>query len=122
MGTAYDSDDDLLDASESPSDLQQMSSARRKLLKGKSLSRKKLDDIFPVKIHGSAKKGDGLSESLPESLVPVDIVVREYEAKPVDVDALRAGMVRFRFLLHGCQPGSVPDAKLVASMLDLVRT
>ena len=38
----------------------------------------------------------------------------------MNIEALRAGMVRFRFLLHGCQPGSVPDPKIVASMLDLV--
>lgn len=47
-------------------------------------------------------------------------MVQEVETKPVDIEALRAGMVRFRFLLHGCQPGSVPDPKIVASMLDLV--
>ena len=47
-------------------------------------------------------------------------MVQEFETKPVDIEALRAGMERFRFLLHGCQPGSVPDPKIVASMLDLV--
>ena len=47
-------------------------------------------------------------------------MVQEFETKPVDTEALRAGMVRFRLLLHGCQPGSVPDPKIVASMLDLV--
>ena len=47
-------------------------------------------------------------------------MVHEFETKPVNIEALRAGMVRFRFLLHGCQPGSVPDPKIVASMLDLV--
>ena len=109
VGTPFDSDEDLLD--ESASD--QSSSVRRKLLKAKSSSRKKIDDVFPI----ARKITDGSSA---EPSLPIDIVVREFETKPVDIDALRAGMVRFRFLLHGCQPGSVPDPKIVASMLDLV--
>lgn len=67
-----------------------------------------------------AKKGQGLLSSFNEPSLPIDIVVHEFETKPVDVDALRTGMVRFRFLLHGSQPGSVPDPKILASMLDLV--
>ena len=114
MGTPYDSDEDLLDSSEAPSE-QQSSTARRKLLKSKSSTRKKLDDIFPM-----AKKGDGLLSSFNEPSQPIDIVVHEFETKPVDIDALRAGMVRFRFFLHASQPGSVPDPKILASMLDLV--
>lgn len=30
------------------------------------------------------------------------------------------GMLRFSFLLEICSPGSVPDAQLVAALLDLV--
>lgn len=30
------------------------------------------------------------------------------------------GMLRFSFLLETCQPGSVPDSHLMASLLDLV--
>lgn len=113
MGTPYDSDEDLLDSPEASSE-QQSSTARRKL-KSKSHSRKKLDDVFPM-----AKKGDGLLGSFNEPSRPIDIVVHEFETKPVDIDALRAGMVRFRFFLHASQPGSVPDPKILASMLDLV--
>ena len=111
MGTHYDSDEDLLDSSEAASE-QPSSTTRRKLLKSKASSRKKLEDIFPM-----AKKGEG---SFNEPSLPIDIVVHEFETKPVDIDALRAGMVRFRFLLHGSQPGSVPDPKILASILDLV--
>ena len=114
MGTPYDSDEDLLDSSEAASE-QLPSTTRRKLLKSKASSRKKLEDIFPM-----TKKGEGLLSSFNEPSLPIDIVVHEFETKPVDIDALRAGMVRFRFLLHGSQPGSVPDPKILASMLDLV--
>ncbi|CAH3019143.1 unnamed protein product [Porites evermanni] len=109
VGTPFGSVEDLLD-SESTSE--QTSTAKRKHLKTKSASRKKLEDIFPI----SRKIPDGTPS---EQSLPIDIVVQEFETKPVDVEALRAGMVRFRFLLHGCQPGSVPDPKIVASMLDL---
>ena len=113
VGAPYDSDEDLLDSPDTPSE--QPPSSRRKLLKSKASSRKKLDEIFPI-----TKKGDGMLSSLNEPSLPIDIVVHEFETKPVDVDALRSGMVRFRFLLHGSQPGSIPDPKILASMLDLV--
>ena len=113
MGTQYDSDEDLLDTPDTPSE--QRPSLKRKLLKSKTPSRKKLDDIFPI-----TKKGDTTPSTLSEPTLPIDIVVHEFETKPVDVEALRSGMVRFRFLLHGGQPGSIPDPKILASMLDLV--
>ena len=113
MGTQYDSDEDLLDTPDTPSE--QRPSLKRKLLKSKTPSRKKLDDIFPI-----TKKGDTTPSALSEPTLPIDIVVHEFETKPVDVEALRSGMVRFRFLLHGGQPGSIPDPKILASMLDLV--
>jgi len=34
--------------------------------------------------------------------------------------AVFEGMLRFSFLLETCQPGSVPDPHLMASLLDLV--
>ena len=110
VGTPFGSVEDLLD---SESTTEQTSTAKRKHLKTKSASRKKLEDIFPI----SRKIPDGTPS---EQSLPIDIVVQEFETKPVDIEALRAGMARFRFLLHGCQPGSVPDPKIVASMLDLV--
>ncbi|PFX29002.1 protein unc-80 homolog isoform X2 [Stylophora pistillata] len=112
VGTQYDSDEDLLDAPDPQSE--QQSSSKRKLLKSKTPSRKKIEDIFPI-----AKKGDPTPPLLSESTLPIDIVLHEFETKPVDVEALRSGMVRFRFLLHGGQPGSIPDPKILASMLDL---
>ena len=114
VGTPYDSDEDLLDSSEASFE-QPSSTARRKLLKSKACSRKKLDEVFPM-----AKKGDGLLGSVNEPSLPIGIVVHEVETKPVDIGALRGGMVRFRFFLLASQPGSVPDPKILASMLDLV--
>ncbi|CDW58970.1 protein unc 80 [Trichuris trichiura] len=37
----------------------------------------------------------------------------------VNVDALRAGIRRFNFLLETCRPGTVPDPPLLAAILDL---
>ena len=43
------------------------------------------------------------------------------EKKLVNLFAVKSGMLRFNFLLDCCQPGSVPDAHLIAALLDLVR-
>lgn len=110
VGTPFGSAEDLLDSESLPD---QSSTAKRKLLKSKSSTRRKLDDVFSM----TRKMTES---SFVEPSLPIDIVVHEVETKPVDLEALRAGMVRFRFLLYGCQPGSVPDPKIVASMLDLV--
>ncbi len=42
------------------------------------------------------------------------------EKRLVNLYAVRCGMLRFNFLLDCCQPGSVPDAHLIAALLDLV--
>ena len=34
-------------------------------------------------------------------------------------EILKDGMLKFQFLLDTCTPGSIPDAQLVAAMLDL---
>ncbi len=47
------------------------------------------------------------------------VVVKE--KKLVNMYAVKCGMQRFSFILDCCQPGSVPDAHLIAAMLDLVR-
>lgn len=61
------------------------------------------------------------SSSIPENGSPtVDIVSREIERRPVDVEALRLGLIRLRFLMNASQPGAVPDPNIVAAMLDLV--
>lgn len=38
----------------------------------------------------------------------------------VNINAVRDGAKRFAFLLESCKPGSVPDAPLLAALLDLV--
>lgn len=42
------------------------------------------------------------------------------ERKLVSTAPLYTGMLRLSFLLETCPPGSVPDAHLLASVLDLV--
>lgn len=42
------------------------------------------------------------------------------ERRLVPRSAVLDGMLRFSFLLETCQPGSVPDPHLMASLLDLV--
>lgn len=42
------------------------------------------------------------------------------ERKLVSTMPVFKGMLRFSFLLETCPPGSVPDAHLLASVLDLV--
>lgn len=42
------------------------------------------------------------------------------ERRLVPIEPVRQGMLRFSFLLEICSPGSVPDAQLVAALLDLV--
>ena len=43
------------------------------------------------------------------------------ERKMVSGPAVYDGMLRLSFLLEACQPGTVPDANLIAAVLDLVR-
>lgn len=42
------------------------------------------------------------------------------ERRLVPLKPVREGMHRFSFLLEVCVPGSVPDAQLIAAILDLV--
>lgn len=42
------------------------------------------------------------------------------ERRLIPRNAVFEGMLRFSFLLETCQPGSVPDPHLMASLLDLV--
>lgn len=44
------------------------------------------------------------------------------ERKLVSTGPVYSGMLRLSFLLETCPPGSVPDAHLLASALDLVIT
>lgn len=43
------------------------------------------------------------------------------ERKMVSGPAIYDGMLRLNFLLEACQPGTIPDANLIAAVLDLVR-
>lgn len=40
-------------------------------------------------------------------------------SKTVPLQILKDGMLKFQFLLESCTPGTIPDAQLVAAMLDL---
>lgn len=42
------------------------------------------------------------------------------ERKMVSGPAIYDGMLRLSFLLEACQPGTIPDANLIAAVLDLV--
>lgn len=115
IGQNYDSDDD---GDDSPDNSLQQISLKKKRIKEKT--RKRLDEVFPMK-SSSKKLITSSSSSLPENGSPtIDIVVQEYERKPVDVGALREGMIRLRFLVNASQPGAVPDPHIVAAMLELV--
>ena len=47
-------------------------------------------------------------------------VVIPRERKMVSGPAIYDGMLRLSFLLEACQPGTIPDANLIATVLDLV--
>ena len=40
-------------------------------------------------------------------------------SKTIPLQILKDGMLKFQFLLESCSPGTIPDAQLVAAMLDL---
>lgn len=63
----------------------------------------------------SRKNSMELGEACRES----EFVVLK-ERRLVPRFAVFEGMLRFSFLLETCQPGSVPDPHLMASLLDLV--
>ena len=48
------------------------------------------------------------------------LMVVPRERKMVPATAVYDGMLRLSFLLEACQPGTVPDAHLIAAVLDLV--
>ncbi|XP_063871430.1 protein unc-80 homolog isoform X10 [Scylla paramamosain] len=54
-----------------------------------------------------------------EGAVRETSVVLMRERKLVPLDLVRNGMLRFKFLLETCQPGSLPDPQLMAAVLDL---
>jgi len=42
------------------------------------------------------------------------------EKKLVNSYVVKSGMLRFNFMLDCCNPGTLPDAHLIAALLDLV--
>lgn len=50
---------------------------------------------------------------------PAAAVLRE--KKLVNSYIVKSGMLRFNFMLDCCNPGTLPDAHLIAALLDLVR-
>jgi len=46
------------------------------------------------------------------------VVLRE--KKLVNSYIVKSGMMRFNFMLDCCNPGTLPDAHLIAALLDLV--
>ena len=44
------------------------------------------------------------------------------EKKLVSSYIVKSGMLRFNFMLDCCNPGTLPDAHLIAALLDLVST
>ncbi|XP_048588212.1 protein unc-80 homolog isoform X2 [Nematostella vectensis] len=113
IGQTYDSDDE-----DDPNDPNsQAMSLKRKLFKEKS--RKRIEEVFPSAVKNSRKKLCTSSSSSLQESPTIDIVVQEYQRKPVDITALREGLIRLRFLMKGTQPGAVPDPQIVAAMLDL---
>src|SRR6218665_2015061 len=46
------------------------------------------------------------------------IIIRE--RKLINSYAVKSGLLRFNFMLDCCNPGSLPDAHLIAALLDLV--
>lgn len=63
----------------------------------------------------SRKNSFDMGESSRES----EFIVLK-ERKLISTSAVLNGTMRFAFLLETCPPGSVPDANLLASVLDLV--
>lgn len=68
-----------------------------------------------VRLDFSRRNSVELGETCRES----EFVVLK-ERRLVPRTAVLDGMLRFSFLLETCQPGSIPDSHLMASLLDLV--
>ena len=56
-------------------------------------------------------------ERLQETSLVPDFPLKK--SKTILYEILKDGMLKFQFLLDSCTPGSLPDAQLVAAMLDL---
>lgn len=87
-------------------------SLMKKFFKSSSSNRKKADEIFGVDL----RKNEGISlTSFRQQRFSV-----EFTSVPVNVQEIRDGMMMFSMLLESCLPGSVPDPKIVAGILELV--
>ncbi|XP_048124538.1 protein unc-80 homolog isoform X5 [Alosa alosa] len=69
----------------------------------------------PSKVHHTEDK-DGC-HSFQERLVASQEALKNRNV--VNLGAIRQGMKRFQFLLNCCEPGTIPDASILAAALDL---
>lgn len=51
------------------------------------------------------------------SMLPMELPLKK--SKTILFEILKDGMLKFQFLLDSCTPGTIPDAQLIAAMLDL---
>ena len=93
-------------------------------------ARKRMEDQFKFVFgkskskHGTYGEHDGPMDLSRRSSFDFDKANVEgllllKEAKLVSLPVVKNGMLRFQFLLESCSPGTLPDAPLVAAMLDL---
>ena len=78
-------------------------------------NRKKVDEVFS----GEMKKTSVSSLSSSRRRLH-RASVAEYTSIPVKVKEVRDGMMMFSMLLESSIPGSVPDAQIIAGILELV--
>ncbi|XP_053540162.1 protein unc-80 homolog [Ictalurus punctatus] len=69
----------------------------------------------PSKLHHTEEK-DGC-HGFPERLTSNQDAIKNKNI--VNLGAIRQGMKRFQFLLNCCEPGTIPDASILAAALDL---
>ncbi|XP_045467085.1 protein unc-80 homolog isoform X2 [Harmonia axyridis] len=97
-------------------------------------AKRRVEDKFTKFVLKKGKKKDGSMEEpsgtylsrknsydLGESSRESEFVVLK-ERKLISTTTVLNGTMRFSFLLEACPPGSVPDANLLASVLDLPRS
>ncbi|XP_055769979.1 protein unc-80 homolog [Salvelinus fontinalis] len=70
----------------------------------------------PSKLHHTEEK-DG-PQGFQERLAASQEAMKNKNV--VNLAAIRQGMKRFQFLLNCCEPGTIPDASILAAALDLV--
>ncbi|RWS14513.1 protein unc-80-like protein [Dinothrombium tinctorium] len=92
-------------------------------------ARKRMEDHFSKFVFGKVKNKQGAFEDATElsrrNSFDFEPTFRDgeticyRESKLVPLPIVRNGMLRFSFLLEACAPGSIPDAPLIAAILDI---